>query len=689
MKSRMKICIFAFYTMCAMTMVKAMDIEFDINDVSHQFAGFGAQIWSGDTRVESLITSLNLKYVRMKFGGDWSPPTDATPAQMDAYVASRYDGNTAIRNTYAILTQHDVAVIGNYFEGPSNWLGTDHLLKIENMDDFVRLWASIARYMQDHEMPIRYIEMFNEPEGDWNIQVPSSSYNTVVKLMRAELDSRGLTDVGIVGPGLAYLLHGPTWIGSLDADAKAALAGWSTHAWDEGWGHTDALPAFLDQQWRDTFGAAVNSADPSGGKPILVTEYATGVRTYNGVSFGNDVTDTAQFAQRCYENSLTLLNNGANILCYWEAANQSWQSEPMSGLMRADSTLRPVYDVFTTLMPVIPGNALVLRKTWNDVEGISAAGFLGDHQLVLAFANSTADTVTRTVSVAGTDSFIITFAQAFESGAVIDKLSELSYDYDSDSMAVTLAPESTLTISAVVNACTVNRLGDLSGDCCTNLSDFGIMAAHWLRDDRTYTVQSSVDDFESYANSPDLQSVWSDTTANVTVSLDTTTVRTGNQSMKYVFDNGADPWWSKAGYYVPGVVWGSSGVDWSDYSTLSVWYSVESNSGDSLKIKIVNCWGAELYTEDFGPVPAGYGWQEAAIDLAANLTPEQLQHVGRVDVMMLAGNYASGVLYLDDIRVHNDNHVCFGSTPGDVTSDCMVDLEDIAVLAENWLVCVN
>jgi hypothetical protein len=671
-------------------MVKAVDIEFDVNDVSHQFAGFGAQIWPGDTRVESLIASLNMEYVRMKFGGNWNPPTDATQAEMDAYVASQYDSNTSIRNTYAILMQHDVAVIGNYFEGPSGWLGTNNTLKSENFDDFVRLWGSIAYYMQNNSMPIRYIEMFNEPEGDWNIKVPGASYNTIVKLMRSELDSRGLTNVGIVGPGLAYLYHGPDWISALDNDGKAALECWSTHAWDEGWAHQDALPSFLDQRWQDYFGAAVDSADPSHSKPIIVTEYATGVRTYNGVTFGDEVTDTSQFAQRCYENTLTLVNNGANVLCYWEAANQSWQNgqnEPMSGLMRTNSTLRPVYYAFSTLMPFIPDNAMVLRKTWND-PNISTAGFAGDNQLVLAFANSTADTVTRTVGVTGVSSFIITSARAFESGAIVDKLSQVSFDYDSNSMSISLAPESTLTIAAVVNECTVNRLGDLSGDCWTTLADFSIVGANWLRDDRIFTEQSTADDFESYATSPELQSAWSDRTANVTVSVNTTTVRSGNQSMKYEFNNGNDPWWSKAGYFLPGVVWNTSGVDWSGYSTLSAWYNVQSNGGDDLKIKVVNCWGTELYTENFGNVPAGGGWQEAVIDLAAHLTPTQLQHVGRVDIMMLAGSSASGVLYFDDIVVHNNDSICSGSTPGDVTSDCVVNLSDIKVLAENWLTCV-
>ena len=158
--------------------------------------------------------------------------------------------------------------------------------------------------------------------------------------------------------------------------------------------------------------------------------------------------------------------------------------------------------------------------------------------------------------------------------------------------------------------------------------------------------------------------------------------------MKYEFNNGTSPGWSKAGYFLPGGVWGSSGVDWRGYSTFSVWYNVESNGGDDLNIKIVNYWGSGMYTENFGNIPAGGGWQEATINLAANLTPSQLQTVGRVDIMMLAGSSASGVIYFDDMMVHNNTYTCLGATPGDATSDCIVDLNDVEALAENWLTCV-
>lgn len=679
MMSRLSICVLALFV--CITMSEAADIEFDVSDVSHQFDGFGAQIWPGDMRVESVLTSLNMKYVRMKFGGNWNPPTDATRTQMDSYVASQYDGNTNIRDTYAMLNQHGIPVIGNFFEGPSAWLGTDNLLKSENFDDIARLWASIAYYMQDHNMPIRYIELFNEPEGDWNIYVPGPDYNMVVKLVRAELDSRGLTGVGIVGPGLAYLYHGPTWVDALDDNGKEALECWSTHAWDEGWGHTDALPSFLDQRWQDYFGAAVNSVDPAHSKPIIVTEYATGVRTYNGVTYGDDFTETSQFAQRCYENSLTLVNNGASILSYWEAANQNWQTNaPWYGLMRTDSSLRDVYFVLSTLAPYIPDNAMVIRKTWED-PSISAAGFVGDNQIVLAFANSTSGSISRTVGLTGVTSFAVTSAQAFESGSVIDKLSQVSFDYDSNSMEVNLAPESTLTITGVVNECTVKRMGDLDGDCRTTLSDYAIVAADWLQDNNAPEPEV-IEDFESYGDNFWLNSKWT-SSVNIILELAEDIVHSGQKSMKYQYNNGASPYYSKASFPLAE---SGEGVDWTGYDTLTLWFKCTVEK-EPLQVNIVNRYGANVLAVPYGTPHVG-DWTQWKIDLSP-ISAGEITQIGRVDIFFTANWYGSGTVYFDDISVYDSSDlVCSNEPAGDINHDCKVNFVDILALSENWLKCI-
>jgi len=158
-----------------------------------------------------------------------------------------------------------------------------------------------------------------------------------------------------------------------------------------------------------------------------------------------------------------------------------------------------------------------------------------------------------------------------------------------------------------------------------------------------------VQDYESYANTFELLGDHT-TSANVTISLNTTTVHSGDKSMKFAYNNGNDPWYAISRDIVPGAVWNNYGANWNEYDQLSVWYYVESNPGDVLKVQLVNAWGTTLYTHDFGVVPAGQGWQEAVINLHDHLTPSQLEHVGRIDLIM-KNKYASGVIYFDDITL--------------------------------------
>jgi hypothetical protein len=663
--------------------VIAADIVMNAADVSHPFYGFGAQIWPGDLRVESLTTDLNLKYFRIAPGGCPTPPTDATVAQMDAYVNSQYNGTSRGNNVTASLqmaANHNVAVIFVRFGGPAAWLGSGNRLLSQYFDDYARLWASEVYFFRSRGLRVDYVELFNEPEGDWNIYCPGADYNTVVKLVRAELDSRGLTDVGIVGPGLAYLYHGPSWIGALDTQGKAALAAWSTHAWDEGWGNTAALPSFLDQRWKNYFGAAVNSADPTHSKPIIVTEYASGVCTYNGVTYSTDTYgDTYQFAQRCYENSLTLANNGANVLCYWEAANQSWQSQPMYAFMRINSTLRPTYYVFSTLAPFVQNGSMVLNKTWNDPV-ISAAGFVSEDRLVLAFANSSADTVTRSVQVTGVTSLAITNALAFISGNVVDKLSEITYDYATNSMNISLPRESTLTVVMSLEECAARTGGDLNGDCKVTFADFAKAASDWMTDNRSPQSQV-IEDFESYSDSASLTAKWVPT-ANVTLTLDASEFHSGGKSMKYQYNNANSPWYSRALHWVVG---NGIGVDWSAYDTLTVWFKC-TVAKEPLQVNIVNKYGTNVLNVPYGTPSVG-GWTRWDIDLTPIAASEKTQ-IGRVDIFFTANYYGAGTAYFDDISVSNSGAlVCSQPIEGDVDGNCVVDFSDIKIIGDNWLNC--
>ncbi|MEN6385017.1 MAG: hypothetical protein ABFD79_07435 [Phycisphaerales bacterium] len=655
--------------------VNAVDIVMNVTNLSHPFNGFGAQVWPGDMRVENLFSQLNLKYFRIAPGGCPEPPTDATVEQMDSYVNSQYSGTGRGNNVISsleIAESQDIKVIFVKFGGPDVYLNDSNELLSQYTDDYARLWASEVYFFKSRGYKVDYVELFNEPEGHWNIYCPPSKYNTVVKLVRAELDSRGLTDVGIIGPGLAYLFYGTSWISSLDTQGKAALAAWSTHAWDES---TSALPSFLDQRWKNYFGAAVNSADPTHSKPIIVTEYATGVRTYNGVTFGDEAAcNSNQFAQRCYENSLTLVNNRANVLCYWEAANQSWQ-DSYYGFLRVDSTYRPVYYAFMTLVPFIPDDAMVLTKTWNDAV-ISAAGFVNAKKIVLGFANSSANTVTRSVQITGNQYFVITNALAFQSGSIVDKMSEVSYDTATHTLNISLPRESTLTVVASLEECAVKTGGDLNADCKVNFEDFAKAASDWMIDNRQHPV-NVIENFESYSSTSAMLGYWVPT-ANVTLTLDSSIVHSGNKAMKYSYDNGLDPWFSKAMFYL-------SCVDWTNYNTLTIWFKC-TVSKEPLMAKVVNCGGENILSSTYGIAQVG-DWTKWDIDLSS-LTVSQKAQIGRVDIFFTGQNWGAGTTYFDDISVSNPAVTnCAQTIENDVNNDCTVNFEDVRILGINWLDC--
>jgi len=679
---------------CLYTTAFGADITFDAANVSHSFDGFGAQIWPGDSRVKGLTTDLNLKYYRLCPGGCTSPPNDVTTAVMDAYVSSEYSGTTrgnAIESSLQTAEDLGVKMIFIKFGCcPSSWLGTNNKLNTANFDDFARIWASEVLYFKNLGYTIDYIELLNEPEGSWNVYVPAANYNTLIKLVRTELDSRGLTDVGIIGPGLAYLYYGTTWINALDSTGKSDLAAWSTHAWDEGWGNTSALPSFLDQRWQDYFGAAVDSADPCHLKPVIVTEYATGVLTYNGVTFDSDeVCDSNQFAQRCYENSLTLANNGANVLCYWEAANQSWQSAPMYGFVRTDSTYRPVYYAFSTIAPYIPDDAQVLTKTWDDSD-ISAAGFIGSGKLVLAFANSTASEVTRTISVNGVTSFSITSILAFEAGEVSDKTSDYSYDFETGSMEISLPAESTLTIVADVNDCNAAEIGDLDGDCKVTFTDFAQVAADWMQDNRA-TATEVIDDFESYADSTALNVDWVvQTNANTTT--ETLVDESGNAVMKLAYEV-ESPYWCQTKYTLPGAVLGSSGINWTylGYTSLTFKYKITDVGSGVIYFSAYDYWSQKVLAASWTATSVTSGWVTATVDFSTAL--QSGMNLGSVCIITFGASstwYSSptGDIFIDDIMLHSSEATeCSSAIDGDITNDCVVDFDDIKVISENWLEC--
>ncbi|HBG27204.1 MAG: hypothetical protein A2Y10_07520 [Planctomycetes bacterium GWF2_41_51] len=153
-----------------------------------------------------------------------------------------------------------------------------------------------------------------------------------------------------------------------------------------------------------------------------------------------------------------------------------------------------------------------------------------------------------------------------------------------------------------------------------------------------------IDNFESYTNTIALKTEWANT-ANVTLTLDTAEVHGGAKSMKYAYNNGANPWYAKAEYNLNEV------EDWTGTTSVNFWYKVTAKK-EPMWIKLVVD-GGNAYQKNFGSVSVG-DWTEGVLDLTQpdsygnTLTAYQISHIGRIDIVFSAVNYGAGTVYFDD-----------------------------------------
>lgn len=436
-------------------------ITVDVNEAGQRVLGFGAQIWSGDTAAEPVLRGLGLRFVRMTVGPNWpnvdaQPPTDATRSEMDRFLTAHFDGDREPRlanakKSWRMTDRLGIGVIMIQFSAPDNWLSKDGQRRLlpEYLDDYARYWGSLVAFMDRHGMRPPYIELSNEPEGNWNTRIIPQDYNRLVILTRKELDERGFNEIQIIGPGLAWLDHddgAKRWIEALTPDGAAALGAWSTHTWDDKF-QPDAPVQFMADRWHD-FKAVIRSKDPDRRKPIFVTEYATGATTFNGVTFDpvesdgpHRASDSNQYAQRVFEQTLVHVNQGASVLILWKAADQPWSHHAwgMVTSARDGGRPRPVFHALKTLMPHVPPNALALNPLRPDRQ-VTTAGFLGENRLVVALANGSDSTQPRTLVIRNAPGLSLIDATRFHAG----RIEEIDLPMVDRQLVIDLPPESTL-----------------------------------------------------------------------------------------------------------------------------------------------------------------------------------------------------------------------------------------------------
>jgi hypothetical protein len=180
------------------------------------YSYYPAEIKTLTPNANGLFGSVRVAY--MPQGGSTGAPVNDT-ASMKAYVQTLYtpkelEGakNHSDWLTAAGVNDRTVLVSwnppGNYMkqENPTGTKSTPYL-PVERVEDYAAFVAESVSLLVSHGVAVKYIELSNEPDGDWNCRIYPAVYAKLVKAARAQFDQLNPQGkaVGIAGPGLYVL----------------------------------------------------------------------------------------------------------------------------------------------------------------------------------------------------------------------------------------------------------------------------------------------------------------------------------------------------------------------------------------------------------------------------------------------------------------------------------------------------
>jgi hypothetical protein len=309
---------------------------------------------------------------------------------MYEFISKNFNGDYTNRLTNAISISNVAQNLGieiiflNWQVPVTSWLiapETFRELKEERVDDYACFVTEVVKYLTDKGVKISYLEPTNEPSITHNTKIPPKLYNTFVSTLTTYLDKRELSGTKILGPGLAYLNHNNTcitWVKALSDDGVAAISVWASHAWDPVFFPDEREADILRMKLEECHKAMKEQERPGQPKPVFITEYACVNDPGNGIC--------------AVENTLTLLDQGANAVVYWYLREQYWDLDPDNrerALLTRDHGEKPTFTALSSVLPFISGDEVEVLET--QIEGrITPTSFYkaNNNELIIVLVNS-------------------------------------------------------------------------------------------------------------------------------------------------------------------------------------------------------------------------------------------------------------------------------------------------------------
>jgi len=343
---------------------------YDLAKPGGTVAGWGVHHWADNKRAAREFAALNITHIRIaRDGSSWE----------DLVELRRVTDRLGIKWLFV------------KWSPPGEMFGADG--QLNDVPGFTREWIATAKELDGHGCRPHFIDLSNEPDY---FGIKPGTYNELVKSVRAALDAAGFREVGIAGPGLTHI--GDDNFGrydrALDPEAVKSLAVWATHAWEDTWDDQSGNPAVFPLRAR-AFVGRCRERDAS--KPVWYTEYATAARRFHGVRYPDSDTEsenycgsfTQAFAARTFENTLQILNHGADMAFYW-CSEDFPGSKKQWGYIGPNGERKNIYWALKALYGNLkPGTRVVQAPEWRP--GAPVTGVFVDGDTVFVAAVNTGD----------------------------------------------------------------------------------------------------------------------------------------------------------------------------------------------------------------------------------------------------------------------------------------------------------
>jgi hypothetical protein len=218
--------------------------------------------------------------------------------------------------------------------------------------------------------------------------------------------------------------------------------------------------------------------------------------------------------------------------------------------------------------------------------------------------------------------------------------------------------------------------GDLNWDGNVNTADLAVLASHWLKSCFTCQDFITVDDFESYNNTADIETQWYDYIGAPTQTLETQEVYHGAKAMKIDYSND-NQLTIRKDLGVP--------QDWSIHENAKIQFKGQtSNRAKDIILTLLSATGDSAASAIFIGGTKERDWTSLEIVLdSANPLLENIQYID----LTINADSKSGTVYFDNLEVIRTEPVFVCNTPinEDLNDDCQTDMLDFTLLAENWM----